>query len=130
MAVKVTDPKTGVINSDLSIQVDVKCTKTIDIISGSITSVVYEIDLDQPWTLDTPLPVYQQNPSLCAVGTISLALVNTDGATPAFISQVTLTEENIRVATQIVGNVGTYNYKVVATDSLTLLTNEANTFPV
>lgn len=58
VVVKVTDPKTGLENTDLTFNVVVKCTKSIDIISGTIANIVYEIDLDQPWTLNTPLPIY------------------------------------------------------------------------
>jgi len=43
---------------------------------------------------------------------------------------VQLPAETVRVATQIPANVGTYNYKVVATDSLTTLFNDLNTFTV
>lgn len=46
IAVKVTDPKTGLANTSLGFQVTIKCTKTIDLISGSITGILYEIDLD------------------------------------------------------------------------------------
>jgi len=58
IAVKVTDPKTGLVNTDLGFQATIFCTKTIDLISGSIAGISYEIDLDQPWALDTPLPEY------------------------------------------------------------------------
>lgn len=57
-----TDPKTGLTNSSLSFQVVIKCTKTIDLISGLIAGINYKIDLDVPWALDTPLPAFQQNP--------------------------------------------------------------------
>ena len=59
VAIKVTDPKTGLTNASLGFQVTLKCTKTIDLIGGSISSITYKIDLDVPWALDTPLPTYQ-----------------------------------------------------------------------
>lgn len=55
---KVTDPKTGLVNTDLGFQATIFCTKTIDLVSGSIAGISYEIDLDQPWALDTLLPEY------------------------------------------------------------------------
>jgi hypothetical protein len=86
VTVKVTDPKTGLVNTELAFKAVIKCTKTIDLISGSIAGISYEIDLDQPWALDTPLPQYQQNPVQCAVGTISRTLVYTgSGSAPTFI---------------------------------------------
>jgi hypothetical protein len=37
----VTDPKTGVINSDLSLNVTIKCVKTIDINTNAISNFNY-----------------------------------------------------------------------------------------
>jgi hypothetical protein len=56
--VTVVDPKSGVTNSQLSLGVTVKCTKSIDIISGLVGNQTYKIDLDVPWALDVPLPVF------------------------------------------------------------------------
>lgn len=60
--VVVTDPKTGLSNSDYLLSVTVLCTKTIDILSNHVTHFDYRIDLDQPWTLTLPAPIYGPNP--------------------------------------------------------------------
>lgn len=126
---KVLDPKTGLTNTSLGLQVTIKCTKTIDIFSGAIAGITYEIDLDQPWTLDTSLPVYQQNPLQCAVGTITRTLVFIgSGGTPTFITQVPA--DNIRIETTAYSSIGTHDYKIVATDSLTGLVNQQDVFQI
>jgi hypothetical protein len=56
--VTVVDPKTGQINTDLEISVTIFCTKSIDLLSGSISSFTYKIDWDQGWILEQGLPVY------------------------------------------------------------------------
>lgn len=61
--VTVTDPKTSLQNSSITFVVTIKCTKSLDLISGSVASYSYKIDLDAPWTKDVALPTYQQNPA-------------------------------------------------------------------
>ena len=48
VVVKVTDPKTGLANAASEFEVVIKCTRSIEIISGSISSYSYKIDLDSP----------------------------------------------------------------------------------
>lgn len=129
MVITATDAKdTTKVNSALQATITIKCVKTIDIISGTIASFNYKIDLDAPWTSKTDLPVFRQNPEACTVGTISRELVFTGtGSAPGFISVVT---DQVQVATQLSSNVNTYNYKIVATDSLTSVKNEADTFTI
>lgn len=125
--VTVTDPKTGLTNTEVTFKVSILCTKSVDLISDQIFGISYEIDLDDPWALDVTVPSYQQNPVACAVGTINAVLVYTGaGAAPGFIVQDTAS--NINVATQDPANVGTYDYKIVATDSLTGVFNEVDVF--
>jgi hypothetical protein len=121
--ITVTDPKTAQTNSDLVIDATIFCTKTIDILSDTIASFTYKIDWDQGWTSETALPVYEQNPKECAVGTISRSLVYTGvGTAPTFITQ-DLTNNLVAVTTNDTSVVGAYAFKIVATDSLTKLVN-------
>ena len=70
-----------------------------------------------------------QNPSGCAVGTISRQLVFTGtGSAPSFITQEST--GIVRVATNQVSDIGNYSYKILATDSLTNLKNESNEFAI
>jgi hypothetical protein len=127
--ISVTDPKTGLSNSALTLFAFIKCTRSVIILSGSISSISYQIDLNVPWTLNTTMPVYQQYPSQCAVGTLSTQLVYTGpGVLPTFITQ--LPPNVISVFTTNTSNVGVYNYQLIATDSLSGLTNSGDSFPV
>ena len=111
MKVVVTDPKTNLQNSEYLFTVTIKCTKTIDIASGSIADFSYRIDLDEPCTKTVPVPQYVPNPAQCAVGTYSLQVVLTDaGSFPGFINEFPTT--NLIVATQDVATVGFYNFKM------------------
>ena len=60
-----TDPKTGVTNSDTTLTVFIKCTRTIDLVSGPIINFSYQIVLATPFELTIGLPVYDTNPSAC-----------------------------------------------------------------
>ena len=44
-----TDPKTGITNSAISFKVTIKCTKSIDLISGAIANFSYRIVLSSPF---------------------------------------------------------------------------------
>jgi len=46
VTITVTDPKSGLQNSAQTLHVTVKCTKSIDLISGVVTDKTYQIDLD------------------------------------------------------------------------------------
>lgn len=61
--VVVTDPKTGLTNSDYLLAVTVLCTKTIDINTNQVADFSYKIDLDAPWTLTVPAPTFVPNPA-------------------------------------------------------------------
>jgi len=107
--------------------VTVKCSKTIDVAAGPIADFSYRIDLDAPWTDSVPVPQYVPNPSQCLAGTYSLQVVLTDpGSFPVFINE--FPTSNLVIATQDVSNVGVYNFKIRATESITGLVNDSNSF--
>ncbi len=56
--VTVSDPNSKVKNTDVIFSVEVKCTKSIDLVSGAIVDFVYQIRLDAPFILNFPLPQY------------------------------------------------------------------------
>lgn len=127
MKVVVTDPKTNLQNSEYLFTVTIKCTKTIDIASGSVADFSYRIDLDEPWTKTVPVPQYVPNPAQCAIGTYSLQVRLTDaGFVPGFINEFPTTD--LIVATQDVAIVGFYNFKIQVQESITGLINDSNTF--
>ncbi len=83
--------------------------------------------MDAPWELTIPVPTYKPFPTQCAVGTYALEIVLTDtGAFPSWITKNPT--DFIHVATQSVSLVGNYNFKVVATESITGLQNDLNSF--
>ena len=83
--------------------------------------------MDAPWELTIPVPTYKHFPTQCAVGTYALEVVFTDtGAFPTWITKNPT--DLIHVATQSVSLVGKYNLKVVATESITGLQNDLNSF--
>jgi len=61
--VVVTDPKTSITNAEYLFKVTIKCTKTIEISSGTILDFNYRIDLDAPLSKLVPVPSYVPNPS-------------------------------------------------------------------
>jgi len=80
-----------------------------------------------PWELTIPVPTYKPFPTQCAVGTYALEVVFTDaGSFPIWITKNPT--DLIHVATQTVSLVGNYNFKVVATESITGLKNDFNSF--
>ena len=53
-----TDPKTGIMNSAVTLKVTIKCTKKVDLVSGAIANFDYRISLTAPYTMSVPLPQY------------------------------------------------------------------------
>jgi hypothetical protein len=79
--------------------------------------------LDTPWELTIPVPTYKPFPTQCTVGTYDLEVVFIDtGTFPTWITKNPT--DLIHVATQSISLVGNYNFKVVATESITGLTND------
>jgi hypothetical protein len=73
------------------------------------------------------VPKYGPNPSQCAVGNYSLLVIYQDGPTfPPFINQIPT--DNLIVATQDVQYVADYNFKIRASESLSGLVNENESF--
>ena len=73
------------------------------------------------------MPTYGPNPSQCAVGNYSLLVIYQDGPTfPPFINQIPT--DNLIVATQDVQYVAAYNFKIRASESLSGLVNENESF--
>ena len=56
--VTVSDPKSKVQNTDVIFSVIIKCSKSIDLVSGAIADFVYQIQLSSPFILNLPLPQY------------------------------------------------------------------------
>ena len=56
--VTVSDPKSKVQNTDVIFSVIIKCSKSIDLVSGAIADFVYQIQLSSQYILNLPLPQY------------------------------------------------------------------------
>ena len=56
--VTVSDPNSKVKNTDVIFSVTIKCTKSIDLVSGAIADFVYQIQLSSQYILNLPLPQY------------------------------------------------------------------------
>ena len=122
-----TDPKTGITNSDTTLNVVIKCTKTVDLVSGAIADFSYQIVLSSPFDLPIALPVYDITPAACPKQAFTYEMVYLDaGGFPTFITQIPTVD--VHVLTQDVSYVGLHNFKLRATEPLTGLTNEQNTF--
>ena len=73
------------------------------------------------------VPTYGPNPSQCAVGIYSLEVIYEDGPTfPPFINQVPT--DHLIVATQDVIHEASHNFKIKASESISGLVNELETF--
>jgi hypothetical protein len=69
------------------------------------------------------LPVYEPNPNTCPVGSYTYELQYLDsGSFPSFISQYPTTE--ITIQTQDTTNLGLNHFKVIATESISGLSND------
>jgi hypothetical protein len=68
----------------------VKCIKTVDLISGSISDFGYAVKLDSVSTTSKTLPTYGVNPSQCASSPFTYELVYVAGPAisgfPAFVN--------------------------------------------
>ena len=74
--------------------------------------------MDAPWELKIPVPTFKPFPTQCTVGTFNLEVVFTDtGLFPNWITKNPT--DFIHIATQSVSLAGNYNFKVVATESIT-----------
>lgn len=105
----------------------IKCTKTIDLISGAITDFAYRIVLSSPFEMQIALPAYDVNPSGCPKQAFTFQMLYLDSLTfPAFITQVPTVD--VRVLTQNVSFVGQHNFKLQVTEPLTGLFNEQDIF--
>jgi hypothetical protein len=61
-----TDPKTGVTNSGLTLNVFIRCTKTIDVTLNPIpASTIYTLDPNNLNSITLYLPTYARTPSAC-----------------------------------------------------------------
>jgi len=121
--ITVTDPKTGLSNNSLLIDVTVLCTKSISIVTNPIpATTIYTINTSVLMTTQLTLPTYEPTPNTCAMGTWSYSVALDPVATfPAFITENPTT--TIDIATQDDTQAGTYNFRVTATDSLTSVAN-------
>jgi hypothetical protein len=109
--------------------VTIKCTKSIDLVSGAISSFTYQIVLASPSSMIKSLPVFAVSPSLCSSGSFSYQLVYLDGPDfPPFITQ--FPASSISVMTQNTTLVGNYNFKLQATEPVSGLINQADNFTV
>jgi hypothetical protein len=125
-----TDPKTGEINEDLTLDVTVFCTKTVDLFANSIASFDYQIVLASENTVEKTLPTYKINPIECAKNDFTYELVYTEvGTYPTFVLDQYPTTK-IRFMTQSIPLVGSYDFKLVVTEPLTGLQNDSDVFTV
>lgn len=120
-------------NGTLTLSVTIKCTKSISL-ANAISDFTYGPRTTSLYTVNQALGTYDVSPSACPKGTITKQLLyytdaaRTSAATlPSFISPASPTTQ-FSVATTDITLAGDYYLKVVATESLSGLTNEANAF--
>ena len=63
--VKVLDPKTLLTNQTLLVDVTVKCSKTVDLVTNNIVSIFRLNEIDPPQLYSYTAPSFQINPSFC-----------------------------------------------------------------
>ena len=74
MRVTVVDPKSGFSNKELTVQVYVKCTKSIVILTDTIPDIFRTNQIDPPATYTNNMPTYDVNPSFCLKQTFVLTI--------------------------------------------------------
>ncbi len=63
--IKVVDPKSGSFNSNLTVQVIVKCTKSITILTDEIPDISRLNEIDPAKTYTNSMPTYDIVPNFC-----------------------------------------------------------------
>ena len=74
--VKVVDPKTSVVNTSLTIDVTILCTKLISLVNNPIpASTIYTINTSVLKTTTFSLPTYLPTPNNCAIGALTYEIL-------------------------------------------------------
>lgn len=123
LRVTLTDPTTGV-TEVIDFTVTILCTKSITMAFNSLSvPSQYDVGIDPLNVVPLTLPTYEPNPSTCQYGPFSYSLTYLDAASfpPFIISQNPTT--TIDVATTQTTYLGTNNFQVTATDSISGLSN-------
>jgi hypothetical protein len=131
--VSVFDPKSLLTNSTLQVSVTVKCSKSITLLTNSITTSMMHMVEINPTVLHTfPAPTYDVFPTFCLKQTITLEVQYQETPATPFPSfmQTQYPVSNVVVETSDNIPIGAYNFKVVATEPLSGLTNNEVKFKV
>jgi len=126
--ITVSDPKTSLSHNSLLIDVIIKCTKQISLVSNPIPATsVYTINTSTLLTTSHLLPTYQPSPSNCNPLSLSYQVeLNPVALFPGFITANPTTQ--VEIASTDPMDASVYNLRVVVTDSLTGLFNSEVVF--
>ena len=93
--IKVVDPKTGIVNQALTVDVTVKCTKSLNLVTNTIpVSSLYTINKSQLLTTVNSVPSYAPFPGNCPVGSLTYEVQLNPLSTPfpAWITRLPTTQ--------------------------------------
>jgi hypothetical protein len=88
--IKVVDPKTGVLNLLQTLDITIKCTKSLNIVTNTIPATTqYTINTSQLLTTSLFVPDYEPYPANCEVGFLDfeISLNPSSAAFPDWIFQ-------------------------------------------
>lgn len=129
--VKVFDAKSTFTNQDLTIDVTVKCTKSIVLMTDVIDNISRLMEIDPPQTYTYAMPTYDVNPGFCLKQDFQLTIqyigVPLGTAFPTWLSYDVST---LTINTSDALGVKAYNFKVTAFEPLTGLSNTEVEFRV
>lgn len=128
--ITVTDPKTALSHNSLLIDVTILCTKQISLVTNLIPSTsVYTINKSVLLTTTHLLPTYEPTPNICnSLSLVYQVELNPVATFPGFVTENPSTQIDIASTDPL--DAGVYNFRVVATDSLTSLQNNEVLFQV
>ena len=132
-AVKIvaTDPKTGVQNSALTLNVVIKCSKTISIVSNSIPATsIYTLNPNSLVTSTLTTPTFGCTPSGCPFAPVYSVINSGTGTCPTWITCAPTLVSNIVVGTTDWTLEGTYNFKIDFVDTESGLMNNSILFTI
>jgi hypothetical protein len=73
--ITVVDPKSGLLNAELSVIVIIKCTKSITLITDEIPDISRLNQIDPPYTQTNVMPTYDVNPTFCLKQPFELSII-------------------------------------------------------
>lgn len=126
-----TDPKSGMTNSALTLNVSIKCSKTISLFTNTIpATTTYVLNPNSLVTNTLTTPTFSRSPSSCPFAPVYSVKNTATSTCPAWITCTPTIASNILIATTDWTLEGTYNFKIDFSDTESGLTDNSVVFTI